>query len=154
MKISIILAAIFCLMKFEAYSQDISSSDFYKAFYKYFYFKNYYSYKDKIPQFHSIKLISNTNGLITKWEISTSTDSILAGSINRALNLMDEKQLRISDYKNCTMILPFIILMGSPRLINHEMWNYRSDDNTDSKRKERLLPPLVMFMDFSKMIDN
>lgn len=153
MKISFILAAVFCLMNFEAYSQDINSSEFYKAFNKYFYFKNYSSYQAKNPQFHSIKLISNTDGLITKWEISTSTDSILAGSINRALNLMDEKQLRISNYKNCTMILPFIILTGSPRVINQGMWDYKSE-NTASTRKERLLTPLVMYMDFNSMIDN
>jgi hypothetical protein len=153
MKIIFFFVGLFCFTGFEANSQDIAEKEFYLRFETNFYFRNYSSYKDKNPQFHSIKLISNAEGLITKWELSTSIDSTLAGSINRALNLMDEKQLRISNYKNSTMILPFIILIGPLRPINQGMWNYRSDDSTDSK-KERLLPPLVMFMDFSKMIDN
>lgn len=154
MKIILFFVGLFCLIGFEAKSQDIAEKDFYSIFIKNFSFKNYSSYKDKNPQFHSIKLMSNADGLITKWELSTSIDSTLAGSINKALNLMDEKQLRISNYKNCAMILPFIILTGPLRPINQGMWNYRSDDNTDSKRKERFLQPMVMFMGFNKMIDN
>lgn len=144
---------LFWFISFEANSQDIAEKDFYSNFIKNFSFKNYTSYKDKNPQFHSIKLISNAEGLITRWELSTSIDSTLAGSINKALNLMDKKQLRISNYEDCIMILPFIILTGPLHPINQGMWNYSSDDNTDSK-KERLLPPLVMFMGFNKMIYN
>lgn len=145
---------LFWFISFEANSQDIAEKDFYSNFIKNFSFKNYTSYKDKNPQFHSIKLMSNADGLITKWELSTSIDSTLAGSINKALNLMDEKQLRISNYKNCTMILPFIILAGPLRPINKGMWNYGSDDNADSNSKELLLQPMVMFMGFNKMIVN
>lgn len=145
---------LFWFISFEANSQDIAEKDFYSNFIKNFSFKNYTSYKDKNPQFHSIKLMSNADGLITKWELSTSIDSTLAGSINKALNLMDEKQLRISNYKNCTMILPFIILVGPLRPINKGMWNYGSDDNADSNSKELLLQPMVMFMGFNKMIVN
>ncbi len=145
---------LFWFISFEANSQDIAEKDFYSNFIKNFSFKNYTSYKDKNPQFHSIKLMSNADGLITKWKLSTSIDSTLAGSINKALNLMDEKQLRISNYKNCTMILPFIILAGPLRPINKGMWNYGSDDNADSNSKELLLQPMVMFMGFNKMIVN
>lgn len=145
---------LFWFISFEANSQDIAEKDFYSNFIKNFSFKNYTSYKDKNPQFHSIKLMSNADGLITKWKLSTSIDSTLAGSINKALNLMDEKQLRISNYKNCTMILPFIILAGPLRPINKGMWNYGSNDNADSNSKELLLQPMVMFMGFNKMIVN
>lgn len=142
------------MLDFEAKSQEITEKDFYYTFIKNFSFSDYVSYKDKNPQFHSIKLMSNADGLITKWKLSTSIDSTLAGSINKALNLMDEKQLRISNYKNCTMILPFIILAGPLRPINKGMWNYGSDDNADSNSKELLLQPMVMFMGFNKMIVN
>jgi hypothetical protein len=49
---------------------------------------------------------------------------------------MDEKQLRIDNYKDCTMILPFIILTGPLKPINQGMWNYDSIDNTDSKKEK------------------
>jgi|GEM_PF-3999086 hypothetical protein len=153
MKFFILFIGLFCSICFEVKSQNIAEKGFYSTFIKNFSFKDYTSYKDKNPQFHSIKFISNADGLITKWELSTSIDSTLAESINKALNLMDEKQLRIDNYKDCTMILPFIILTGPLKPINQGMWNYDSIDNTDSK-KEKLLPPLVMFMGFNKMIAN
>ena len=153
MKFLFLFISIFCSISFEVKSQNTEEKDFYSIFIKNFSFKDYTSYKDKNPQFHSVKFISNAGGLITKWELSTSIDNTLAESINKALNLMDEKQLRIGNYKDCTMILPFIILTGPLKPINQRMWNYGSDDSTDSK-KEQLLPPLVMFMGFNKMIVN
>lgn len=133
-------------------SQDLTGSDFYRMFQSKIIIHNYSSYKDKVA-LHSIRLKADAKGLITNVEVSASADSTLRKDIIEAISLIDKQHLRITNYKNVTMILPLIMLNGTQKPVDERMWVYGSEGK-DLINGIKLLPPLVIFMDFSRMIDN
>ena len=148
--IKILTAVLLIQVGTVANGQKLTESQFYTQFYSKLTLRNILSYKDKVGLF-SIRMKTDSQGRISSYETSASVDTTLRGDIDRAFKLIDKSLLEPYGFKSTTLILPLIITNGRLQPVDDRIWDFGSGNVLYD---EKLLPPLVMFLEFNGMIVN
>ncbi|WP_090706808.1 hypothetical protein [Daejeonella rubra] len=135
---------------YSANAQDMSDNTFYNSFMKYF--------KLSAPRerfmagfsLHSIRMKTNSKGVIVSYEPSLNIDSILLKDIDMAFRQVDKAGLKTFKYRKKTLILPIMVIRGNPSGVDIGMWQYEKELRSNIV----LLSPLIYLMSSMKPIVN
>lgn len=146
------LLVLFISLATTVNAQDITNNGFYQSFMKHLKLTNRASYQGRLV-FHSIKMTTNSEGVINHYEAGNSIDTMLKDDIAKAFLGADKHGLKSYKFKNKSLILPIVIVTAQVHPINYSMWDFPSD-KTDKFSKEVYLPPFVYFCSPEKPINN
>ncbi len=143
------LLIIFLILTIPAKAQDMLDNTFYRTLMK--------NFKLSPPRerfmgysLYSIRMQTDSKGVIVSYEPSVNIDSILLKDIDYAFLKADKTGLVSFKYRKKTLILPVMIARQDLTKINFEMWKYK----TEIRSKVVLLSPFIYVMGTMKPIDN
>lgn len=144
------LFIFFLYISFSAKAQDMADNTFYRSFMKNFKLSSPRERFTAGFSLHSIRMKTDSKGVILSYEPSLNIDSILLKDIDVAFRLVDKAGLTSFKYRKKTLILPVLVIRGNPTGFESGMWNYEKELRSNVV----LLSPFIYLMSSMQPIVN
>jgi len=135
---------------YSANAQDMSNNTFYNSFMKHFKLSAPRERFTSGFSLHSIRMKTDSKGMIVSYEPSLNIDSILLKDIDKAFHQADKAGLAAFKYRKKTLILPVMVIRENPTGVDFGMWNYGKELRSNIV----LLSPFIYLMSSMKPIVN